>query len=121
MTTELWMLFWTVILALGQIGLTSTVAKLQTGIPYSIGPRDEDVPLTGLAGRLDRAQRNFYETFPLFAAAVVLVHLSGTSGYWSELGAQVYFWGRLAYIPAYAAGIPWFRTILWSRCWSRLG
>ena len=53
------------------------------------------------------------ERWDLFAAAVVLVHLSGTSGYWSELGAQVYFWGRLAYIPAYAAGIPWFRTILW--------
>ena len=33
-------------------------------------------PLGGTAGRLDRALRNFLETFPLFAAAVLIAALS---------------------------------------------
>ena len=39
------------------------------------GPRDAPVkPLGPLAGRLDRAFKNLMETFPLFAAAVLLAH-----------------------------------------------
>jgi uncharacterized MAPEG superfamily protein len=30
------------------------------------------------------------------------------------LGAQLYFWARLAYVPVYAAGIPYLRTLLWA-------
>ncbi|MEO7935944.1 MAG: MAPEG family protein, partial [Dokdonella sp.] len=29
------------------------------------------------------------------------------------LGAQLYFWARLAYLPTYAAGIPYLRTVIW--------
>lgn len=31
----------------------------------------------------------------------------------SALGAQLYFWARLAYVPVYAAGIPYLRTLVW--------
>ena len=30
------------------------------------------------------------------------------------MGAQIYFWARLLYIPAYASGIPVVRTVLWT-------
>jgi len=30
------------------------------------------------------------------------------------LGAQLYFWARVAYVPAYAAGIPYLRTLIWA-------
>ncbi len=113
MSIELWMLFWVAVWALVQIGVASTAAKMQTGIPYSVGPRDEPFKLTGVAGRLDRAQRNFLETLPVFIAAVVLVEFSETSGDWSRLGAQAYFWGRVAYFPAYASGVRWLRTVFW--------
>jgi hypothetical protein len=29
------------------------------------------------------------------------------------LGAQIFFWARLAYAVAYIAGIPWLRTGVW--------
>ena len=31
----------------------------------------------------------------------------------SALGAQIYFWSRVAYVPVYAFGIPFIRTLLW--------
>ena len=31
----------------------------------------------------------------------------------TALGAQLYFWGRVFYVPAYVAGIPFVRTIIW--------
>ena len=30
------------------------------------------------------------------------------------LGAQLFFWGRLAHAVIYVAGIPWLRTAAWA-------
>ncbi len=30
------------------------------------------------------------------------------------LGAQLYFWSRLIYVPIYALGIPYLRTLVWT-------
>jgi uncharacterized MAPEG superfamily protein len=30
------------------------------------------------------------------------------------LGAQLFFWARLAYAAIYVAGIPWLRTAVWT-------
>ena len=72
MTTELRMLALSVVLGLVHIILSSHAASLQRGYRWTASSREEPVPpLTGVAGRLDRALRNFLETFPLFAAAVL--------------------------------------------------
>jgi uncharacterized MAPEG superfamily protein len=113
MTTELWLLAGTVVLALVQIGLASSAAKQVTGIAWAVGPRDVPIDLTGLAGRLDRAQRNLMESLPLFAIAVIIAHLAGRNGWLTELGTHLYLWGRVAYVPAYALGVPWLRTVIW--------
>jgi uncharacterized MAPEG superfamily protein len=70
-------------------------------------------PLTGVPARLQRAQRNFLETFPLFAAAVIVAHLAGRNGELTFWGVQFYFWGRVAYVPLYAMGIFMLRSIAW--------
>lgn len=114
MSVELWLLAATVVLGLAQIGLASLVAKKQTGIAWSVGPRDEPRPVIGVAARLERAQRNLMETLPFFVAAILLVHVAGRETWLSALGAHLYFWGRLAYVPAYAAGVPWVRSVLWN-------
>jgi len=113
MTVEIAMLFWTALLGLVQIGLQSLTFKRQVGNEYTVGPRDERIPATGLAGRMARALRNFLETFPIFAAVILAVYATERSNEWSEIGSQIYFWGRVAYIPAYAFGLPWLRTIIW--------
>lgn len=113
MTPDLWTLVAAVVLALIQIGLASSIAKRQTGLRWSIGPRDQPVPLAGIAGRLERAQANLYESLPLFAILVLVAHVSGEADRWTFVGAQLYFWARVLYVPAYVSGIPWVRTTLW--------
>ena len=72
-------------------------------------------PLTGIAGRLDRAFRNFRETFVFFVAAVIVAYLAGRSesplAVW---GSAIYVAARAVYVPLYAAGIPLVRTLAWA-------
>jgi uncharacterized MAPEG superfamily protein len=109
------MLGWSAVLGLVQIGLAALFSVTQRGLVWSVGARDEGTsPLTGLGGRLQRVSSNFLETFPLFAAAVLAAVITGYTGYWLVLGVQLYFWARLAYLPIYAAGVPWLRTLTWA-------
>ena len=115
MTVELKMLTLSVVLGIVQIVAASHTASLQRGYRWTASPRDEKVPpLRGVAGRLDRALRNFVETFPLFAAVVLAAHVSDTHNALTALGAQLYFWARLAYALLYAAGIPVVRSLVWN-------
>jgi len=115
MTTELCMLVWSAVLGLVQIALAATCSVGQRGLGWAASARDEvKPPLGGMGGRLDRARANFLETFPLFAAAVLAAHLLQRHDNLTVLGAQLYFWARLAYVPAYAAGIPYLRTLIWA-------
>ena len=113
MTIEIAMLFWAAVLGIVQVGVQSFARKRQKGNTRTAGALDESRPATGLAGRMERALRNFLETFPIFAAVVLAVYATERSNQWSEIGAQVYFWARLACLPAYAAGLPWVRTLIW--------
>ena len=104
-----------VVLGLVQIIAASHAASLQRGYRWTASPRDQTVePLRGVAGRLDRALRNFLETFPLFAAVVLTAYLTGTHNTLTEWGAQLYFWGRVVYVPLYAAGVPLIRSLVWN-------
>jgi uncharacterized MAPEG superfamily protein len=114
MTTELNMLVWSVVLGLVQIAIAATFSISQRGLGWVLSPRDTTPPLTGTAARLDRARANFLETFPLFVAIVLAAQLLQRHDAMTILGAQLYFWARLAYVPVYAAGIPYLRTLIWT-------
>src|SRR5262245_63401224 len=102
MTLELKMLALSIVLGLVQIVLASHAASLQRGYLWTSSSRDEAVSeLTGVAGRLERALRNFGETFPLFAAAVLTAHVAARHGWMTEWGAQLYIWGRVVYLALY--------------------
>ncbi len=103
-----------VVLGLVQIVAASHAASLQRGYRWTAGPRDEPPPLRGVAGRLDRALRNFLETFPLFAAVVLAAHVSDIHNALTEWGARLYLLGRVAYVPLYAAGVPLIRSLVWN-------
>ena len=103
-------------LALGLLQLVASVLfNLGTlGIPYNVSPRDETRPLGKFAGRTERAFRNFLETFVFFAAAVLLANALGKHTTTSALGAEIYIWARLIYVPLYMLGIPYLRTLTWT-------
>ena len=114
MTSELTFLVLSVALGFVHIVAASHSASLQRGYRWSASPRDEPMGrLSGVAGRLDRALNNFLETFPLFAAVVLAAHVAARHNTLTEWGAQLYFWGRVAYLPLYAAGIPLLRSLVW--------
>jgi uncharacterized MAPEG superfamily protein len=114
MTVEVNMLVWSVVLGLVQIAIAATFSTGQRGLGWAASARDVSPPLTGVAGRLDRARANFLETFPLFVAVVFAAQLLQRHDAMTILGAQLYFWARLVYVPVYAAGIPYLRTLIWA-------
>jgi uncharacterized MAPEG superfamily protein len=115
MSFELAMLVASCVLCLVQIIISSHAASLQRGYRWTASSRDAQVaPLTGTAGRLERALRNFLETFPVFVAAVFLVHVLGRERELSEWGAGLYFSARLVYLLLYAAGVPLLRSLIWN-------
>ena len=115
MPVELWMLMASVALGFLHIVAASHAASLQRGYRWTAGARDENLPpLSGVAGRLDRASRNFFETFPLFATVVLVVVIAGRNSSLSIWGAQLYFWSRVAYLPLYAAGVWLLRSLVWN-------
>jgi uncharacterized MAPEG superfamily protein len=50
------------------------------------------------------------ENLVLFAILVVAASIVGKINATTTLGAELFFWGRLAYAPIYIIGIPWLRT-----------
>lgn len=115
MTIELKMLALSVVLGLIQIVLASHAGSLQLGYHWTASPRDEmPPPLTGVAGRLDRALRNFLETFPFFASAVITDHIVNRHDWLTEGGVQLYFWARIVYVALYALGVPLVRSLIWN-------
>lgn len=115
MSIELQMLAWAIVLGLVHVLVGATLSTQQRGLRWNAGARDGTAaPLTGVAARVERASRNFLETFPFFAAAVLAVVATQRSSPDTALGAQLYFWARVAYLPVYAAGIPYLRTGVWA-------
>lgn len=113
MTTELVVLTWGCILAFIHILVAVQAKTRQYGAKWNVGARDEDLPpLNPVAGRLARAQANFFETFPIFLAAVILVLSLGSTDQ-TKLGAWLWLGGRVAYLPLYAFGVPLVRSLAW--------
>ena len=105
------LLAWLMILAASQLR-----AKMWTaaGFKYAFGNRHEAIDVTPVADRADRAARNMLENLLLFAVLVLAARLSGHAGPWTTVGANLFFWARVAYWPLYLCGIPYVRSLAWA-------
>lgn len=113
MTTELTVLAWGCVLALVHIFAAAQVRTKQYGTTWNMGARDEELPpARPMVGRLERAQANFFETFPLVIAAILIVQAAGLGNRWTAIGAVVWLVARVIYLPLYALGIPVVRTLV---------
>ncbi len=109
------MLALSVVLGFVHIIVSATATTSQYGSKWNLSARDDEMPpLRGIAGRLHRALHNFLETFPLFAAAVLIADATNRHGWLALWGSQIYFYARVIYLPVYAAGIPVVRTFVWT-------
>ena len=114
MTTDLWMLVWTAVLALGLpfiylAGLTLAPG----GAAWSLGNRAE--PLAGIpewAARAHRAHLNLLQNLAPFAILVLVAQVSGKANAATAVGATIFFWARVAHAAVYIAGIKYLRTLV---------
>ncbi|HKU95753.1 MAG TPA: MAPEG family protein [Vineibacter sp.] len=113
MSAELSLLVWSVVLTLVQMLVAAMGANMQVGLPALAGNREDLPTVTGWAGRAKRAHANMLENLVLFAALVLVAQVAGKTNAMTVLGAQLFFWARLAYAVIYVAGIPWLRTLVW--------
>jgi uncharacterized MAPEG superfamily protein len=113
MSIELKLLVWSVALAFVQCLVAVTGAYLQVGLPTLAANREKMPAMIGWAGRAERAHRNMLQSLVLFTALVLGAHAAGRLNGTTALGAQLFFWARLAYAGVYLAGLPWVRTAVW--------
>ena len=113
MTPELTYLIYAVILLIVHILVQATLSDLSKGLGWALGPQDESRDQNVIADRVQRALRNYLETFVAFAALALLLAVTERNSGLSATGAAMYFWARVAYIPAFAAGVPLVRSVVW--------
>jgi len=113
MSVEMTLLVWAVALTFVQVLISAAGANLQVGLPALAGNRESVPPLEGWAGRAQRAHRNMLENLVLFVALVLVAQIAGKTNAVTALGAEVFFWARVVYVPVYLIGIPWVRTAVW--------
>ncbi|MDI4635768.1 MAPEG family protein [Pelomonas sp. V22] len=84
------------------------------GLKLAMGNRAHMPEASDFAGRADRTARNTLESFVIFAALALAAQASGLQSPRILLGAQIFFWARLAFIVCYYLGIPYLRTLVWT-------
>lgn len=85
-----------------------------SGLQFAFGNRSDPTTPSAFAGRAERTARNTLENFVLFAAIALVAHASGVTDPRVLMGAQLFFYARLVYIPLYYIGIPYLRTASWT-------
>ena len=114
MTPELIYLVWSVALTVVLVVVATLGAIQQVGLPKLAGNRENMPEMPGWAGRAERAHRNMLESLVLFAVLVLAARALNVSNNMTVLGAQLFFWGRVAHAALYIAGITWVRTATWA-------
>lgn len=116
MTVELWLLAASIALGMIHLIASSHLISWQRGYRWTASSREEAAPpLHGLTNRVDQATTNFLETFPFFAALVLIAHVINHHGALTIWGVHLYFWARLAYLIAAVIGLGLVRSLV---CWN---
>ena len=113
MKPELTLLAWSVVLAIVHMLATVQALVMQRGLMTAFGNRENLPELTGWGGRAARANVNMAQNLVLFTAVVLAAVAAGTTNSMTLLGAQIFFWARVAYAVCYLGGFMYLRTAAW--------
>jgi uncharacterized MAPEG superfamily protein len=113
MSIEITMLVWSAALAWLQILPYAAGRNGAWTSAQLFGNRDDPPTDTGWVGRALRAHKNMLESLPIFAALVLAAQVTNHTNHLTAVGAELFFWARLAYAVIYIAGIPYVRTAAW--------
>ena len=113
MTTELTLLALSALLCtlIPFIGISGLLV-VSGGLDWGLGNRHTPLPtVPAWSERGRRAHQNMVENLAPFAIVVLIANAVDVHNTWTVLGAQMFFWGRVAHAITYVAGlVPW-RTL----------
>ncbi|MEO0682711.1 MAG: MAPEG family protein [Pseudomonadota bacterium] len=96
-----------------QLIALSVTANLNVSQTWLAGPRDKPYDMPAVVGRMMRAQTNMFEALAMFAPAALVVALTGASSGFTAACAGAFLVARVVYVPLYALGIPYLRSLVW--------
>ncbi len=77
-------------------------------------PRDQQARLTGWGGRARAIHANQIESFPLFAAGILVASTMAPAHAWIDILALAYIGSRVVYTGLYLANAATLRSLVWS-------
>jgi uncharacterized MAPEG superfamily protein len=113
MSVELRLLAYSVGLLFVLILVQASAATRAQGAKVMAGNRDHLPPPKPFQGRSMRALQNHIEAMMMFAPLVLIAAVQGIHTDLTELGARLFFYGRVAHGFTYLIGMPYLRTAVW--------
>ena len=111
MTIAEWCLFGAVMLYLGSVAPVKAIGHRDFN---NAAPRDPAFYEHPVRRRALGAHINGIETFPFFAAAVLLAEFREAPQDWIDMLAVAFVMARIAFVAAYLGDRPTARTVLWN-------
>ena len=113
MTIELTYLAYTIAVFFVVVLAQATTGIANNGGAAMANARDNLKPPTVIQARMKRLTDNFRENLWFFVPLILIAAISNISKQWTVLGAQLFFWSRLAHAIWYALGWPIVRPLFW--------
>ena len=113
MTTELTMLVYSVALLIVLVVIQAAAGVRAQGFKALAGSRDA-LPEPGVfQARAKRVVDNHREGLTIFAPLILVAALAHVSSGWTVIGAQMFFFSRVAHAAVYLAGLPMIRPLIY--------
>jgi uncharacterized MAPEG superfamily protein len=100
-------LFFVIVLLQGHSGIANN------GPLVMANNRDSLKPPTTYQARMKRLTDNYRENLWFFAPLILIAAVADISNQWTVLGAQLFFFSRVAHAIWYAFGWPYVRPLFW--------
>lgn len=113
MTPELTLLLWSTVLTFVLIMIPAGEALRKNGAKAQGGARDNLPEPSIFIKRATRLYQNMLENMVLFIPLVLITHVTDASNAMTLLGAQIFFYARVAHAMIYLAGWPMIRPLAW--------
>jgi uncharacterized MAPEG superfamily protein len=114
MPTEYLMLVGAVGVLFVAIIIQATAGVQAFGVVRMAGARDDVPALSGFAARAKRCVDNHREGLILFAPLILVAGALDQFSPMTALGAQLFFFSRVAHAALYLLGAPWVRPLAWA-------
>ncbi len=114
MSVELTTLAWATALLIVLVVIQAAVGVAAQGVMPMSGHRDNLPPPKPFQARTKRVVDNHREGLTMFAPLVLIAAVANIHSGVTVLGAELFFWSRLAHAVLYLAGIPFVRPLAWA-------